>query len=201
VSSLDALPLEVRARISTGCWTWTGPCSGGRYGAATVDGRHVVTHRYVYELLVGPIPDGLEIDHTCQNIRCCNPEHLEPVTHQENIRRANARKPARTHCSLGHELTPENTYTYSYGRVCKVCALEKHRRRREQMKADGRVQNRPCPAITQQGPRKGSQCGRPALIGGTLCHAHDPAHADRRAARAEKSQATIQRRMADWTSS
>lgn len=192
MSGLEALHPDFAARIATGCWTWHGAFGGdGHYGAAMVDGKLVVTHRYVYELLVGPIPKGLEIDHLCQNTRCCNPEHLEPVTHAENLRRGYLRRFPRTHCANGHEMTPENTYEYANARVCRTCTREKGRKYREQLRANGRVQNRQCTSIVAKGAREGKRCSRPALIGGTLCHCHEPTHAARRAARAAKALATI----------
>jgi hypothetical protein len=77
----------------------------------------------VYELLVGPIPAGLVIDHLCRVPSCMNPAHLEPVTNAENIRRGYAARGLLTHCSKGHELTPESTYARDRGyRRCKQCA-------------------------------------------------------------------------------
>lgn len=82
-------------------------------------------HRFSYEILVGPIPEGMELDHLCKNRRCVNPAHLEPVTHHENLIRGNgftginARK---THCSRGHELSQDNILNRSRGgRECKTC--------------------------------------------------------------------------------
>lgn len=66
-----------------GCWQWTGPQDHGGYGRIS----SIRVHRYAYELLVAPIPEGLTIDHLCQNRLCVNPAHLEPVTMIENIRR------------------------------------------------------------------------------------------------------------------
>lgn len=75
--------------IGEGCWEWTGSKDLNGYGRLNGGaGRSPVpAHRAVYEALVGPIPDGLEIDHICFNHGCVNPAHLEPVTHSENMRR------------------------------------------------------------------------------------------------------------------
>lgn len=92
-----------------------------------------MAHRMAYEELVGPIADGLQIDHLCR-VRCCvNPAHLEPVTQAENIRRgvsptaANRRK---THCKHGHEFTTENTRLVPEGRICRRCDVAKTQRYR-----------------------------------------------------------------------
>ncbi len=70
------------------CWLWI-TTSTSAYGTFRLDsGRYVVAHRFAYELLVGPIPDGLTLDHLCRKTRCVNPAHLEPVTHSENSRRS-----------------------------------------------------------------------------------------------------------------
>lgn len=74
---------------SDSCWLWTGalfPSNG--YGALHLDGAAVPAHRVSYELNVGPIPDGLTIDHLCRVRACVRPDHLEPVTQAENLRRA-----------------------------------------------------------------------------------------------------------------
>lgn len=81
-------------RSEGGCWLWTGSITRAGYGrirgADAHDGRTVLAHRLAYELLVGPIPQGLHLDHLCRVRRCVNPEHLEPVTLAENNRRAAA---------------------------------------------------------------------------------------------------------------
>lgn len=76
------------------CWLWTGHTNEKGYGYASVNRRHVGAHRVSWELHHGPIPDGLEIDHLCFTRACVRPDHLEPVTHLENLRRAQARKRA-----------------------------------------------------------------------------------------------------------
>lgn len=110
---------------SDACWLWRAATRGGGYGAFWLNGRHVPAHRFAYEALIGPVPDGLHLDHLCRNRSCVNPDHLEPVTCQENLLRSpvtfqgtNARK---THCDHGHEFTPENTYEYRGGRKCRAC--------------------------------------------------------------------------------
>lgn len=70
-----------------GCWVWQGTPSGD-YGMTTHQGGQIRVHRLAYTLAVGPVPEGLEIDHMCRNTKCWNPEHLEPVTTAENNRRA-----------------------------------------------------------------------------------------------------------------
>jgi len=113
-----------------GCWVWTAMKTAAGYGEFWPSGpRMMYAHRLAYELLVGKIPEGLQIDHLCRNPSCCNPEHLEPVTQAENMRRGNAGKNTRerTHCPHGHEYSPENTRIYNGRRFCKQCSLNRNR--------------------------------------------------------------------------
>src|SRR5678815_2102759 len=80
------------------CWPWSGFISSLGYGQYRRLYKNYMAHRLIYEHLVGPIPQGLELDHTCKNRRCVNPSHLEPVTHLENIRRGRSYRRERTHC-------------------------------------------------------------------------------------------------------
>lgn len=75
--------------VETGpqCWNWRASTDGKGYGQFKVDGRGVQAHRFAYELMVEPIPEGLVLDHLCLNKRCVKPSHLEPVTFAENVRR------------------------------------------------------------------------------------------------------------------
>ena len=93
----------------------------------------VLAHRFMYEYLIGPIPDGMTIDHLCRVRKCVNPMHMEVVTQKENMLRGNtlqAKNKNKTHCVRGHEFTPDNTLVYrrnnGYMRICRKC-----KRRRE----------------------------------------------------------------------
>jgi hypothetical protein len=123
-----------KVAITDTCWNWTATTDTRGYGQLWVDGRFERAHRYSYELLVGPVPQGLELDHLCQNKGCVRPAHLEPVTHKLNTQRGIANRTSRrgmdhhnrrkTHCPQGHEYTPENTKWYRGGRACRACARE-----------------------------------------------------------------------------
>lgn len=111
-------------RVPCGCWIWTGCVGEDGYGRIAFEGRTQVAHRVSYAALVGPIPDGLVLDHLCRNRACCNPEHLEPVTNAENILRGigpSAQHAMKTRCPAGHPYTPENTYLYRGMRYCVTC--------------------------------------------------------------------------------
>lgn len=104
----------------------------------------MLLHRAAYELYVGPIPDGLDLDHVydrgCRSRRCCNPAHLEPVTRQENILRRTRRI---THCPKGHEYSESNTRlrpsaSGGINRQCRVCEAA---RSREYAKANSETVN------------------------------------------------------------
>ena len=74
------------------CWIWPGSQNGDGYGKLSVNGKIVSAHRFAYEVCVGPIPDGLTIDHLCVNRLCIRPSHLEVVTRTENLKRGYERR-------------------------------------------------------------------------------------------------------------
>lgn len=144
------------------CWPWLGYCRDGRYPWMHYEGRPLAAYRVAYILLVGPIPEGLQLDHLCRVASCVNPSHLEPVTQQENIRR---QLEAITHCPSGHAYTAENTGHSTGGRYCRICS------RANAARVARSIPERPCEHCGQ--PYKpgdyrqrfcGNKCGRQAQL-------------------------------------
>ena len=158
-----------RVVVSEGCWEWAGPLTAQGYGILYVpsapEGEPKArwyprkAHRFAYETFVGPVPDGLVLDHTCHteavwrgecdggdscsHRRCVRPDHLEPVTVRENFRRGvtTAGRYA-SHCKYGHEMTEANTHWAARDRgegrpyrVCRVCMNIRAKRINEERKA------------------------------------------------------------------
>jgi hypothetical protein len=118
--------LEFVSVAADGCWLWTGTTTAKGYGMffpGASGPRMQSAHRWAYEHYVGPIPDGLQIDHLCRNRRCVNPEHLEVVTARQNQERSPFDPAKRTHCPQGHPYDEANTYVSPNGRRnCRICA-------------------------------------------------------------------------------
>ena len=153
-------------RAGSGCWIWTGASWKG-YGITSTgykaDGnqRQVMAHRLMYELLIGPIAPGLDLDHLCRNPPCVNPAHLEPVTRRENLLRGigiTATNAAKTHCVNGHPFDEANTYICSNGtRKCRECSRRISRRAQA---ARSLTERHPC-----------CDCGEPASGRSLRCKA------------------------------
>lgn len=139
----------------TGCWVWTHTLADGYPLCPPRDGSRPRGHRVLYTLYKGPIPAGMEIDHTCHTAavergecrdwstcphrKCVNPDHLEAVTHQENVLRgyadAGARQRAKTHCPQNHPYSKENTRMSAGKRYCIECARVSSRAAYQRRKA------------------------------------------------------------------
>lgn len=119
---------------TTGCWLWIGGTNSTGYGCFRIGRSKKSAHVVSYEHFVGPKPEGLELDHLCRVRNCVNPEHLEPVTHAENIRRSplhpSALLRARMHCPQGHPYSGDNLYkrvdrTGRIWRICVTCSRKR----------------------------------------------------------------------------
>ena len=133
---------RVYIKVPNDCWLWLAGKGSHGYGQMPNQG---LAHRIAYEDKRGPIPDGLVIDHLCQNRLCCNPAHMEPVTRAENSRRGEKNRKTysgrsrpdlteRTECVNGHEFTGDNYYRRGNARICRICAAERHARFRARQK-------------------------------------------------------------------
>lgn len=146
-------PQPVRDRLeanscpepNTGCWLWTGALDKDGYAKFTAksgERKYWRGHIASYEEFIGPVPEGLELDHLCRTKSCINPVHLEPVTGYENMRRGTAWtfRLAITHCPKGHEYDEQNTYrSESRHRQCRACHAATEASRRAAKKEAKRV--------------------------------------------------------------
>ncbi|MEH0542985.1 HNH endonuclease signature motif containing protein [Streptomyces sp. B21-105] len=150
---------KVMSRIDQqpgGCWLYTGALMADGYARvkdASTD-HALLVHRVTYEALVGRVPVGLVLDHLCRVRHCVNPQHLEPVTDAENIRRGvHARLGDRTHCTEGHEYTPENTIFQkrrtksgvTLTPVCRTCKNAYYRAKHAQREKKPEAPRTHCP--------------------------------------------------------
>lgn len=130
------LPAKLSARITCvtrdewDCWEWTGARTKKNYGQVYYGGTTVRVHRLVHELLVGPIPQGMELHHRCENESCCNPRHLVVCTSLYNVNQKSDVN--KDECVRGHELTVENTRVQvdRFGHIhrsCRECSRERKR--------------------------------------------------------------------------
>ena len=126
-TTAESAPQKFWDRVdkSKECWIWLATPSR-KYGQFYTGEGRVCAHRYAYELLKGPIPPGLTLDHLCRNKKCVNPDHLEPVTGRENTLRGDnppAQNARKTHCKWGHPFSGNNLRISKKinRRVCKIC--------------------------------------------------------------------------------
>ena len=125
------------------CWEWLGRRDQKGYGRF---GRGHLAHRFAFAFVNGPIPEGLEVCHRCDNPVCVRPSHLFLGTHTDNVRDSIAKGRAafcrKTHCVNGHEMTLENSvprHGRERGRRCRICMSASQRirdmRRRQKARA------------------------------------------------------------------
>ena len=119
-----------KVNMTSDCWEWIAGKSRNGYGMFYLDRLQskALAHRVAYQNMVGPIPQGRELDHLCRNRACVRPEHLEPVTRRENLLRGTSWNGSKTHCYQGHEYTEANTWwgERENGRYrrCRMCMAE-----------------------------------------------------------------------------
>lgn len=116
------------------CWIWMAAKDTNGYGRFGIKGsKTVLAHVFAYTFVVGPVPEGLELDHLCRNPSCVNPAHLEAVTHRENVMRGDVA--SRETCRRGHQRTPDNVVKNGRYTTCLTCRREHQRSRREKGEA------------------------------------------------------------------
>jgi hypothetical protein len=129
------LSYVARPKDGDGCWLWFGATQQQGYGLWTFyppahpKKKLQVAHRVMWELVRGPIPAGLELDHLCRQKSCVNPDHLEPVTHAVNLQRC------KTHCKNGHDLNVTGKKTSEGKRYCVPCRRVRWRDRQRERRA------------------------------------------------------------------
>lgn len=137
------LPLRFWDKLTVNsydCWIWTAFNNNSGYGVYKWERSSLLAHRVAYSVLIGDIPKGLDLDHLCRVRNCVNPNHLEPVTHAENMHRGS--RASKSHCPAGHPYFGDNLYRHDGRRHCKEChnslARDRYRKRRELLTKEGR---------------------------------------------------------------
>lgn len=133
---LAARLARLSVRAPSGCWIWLGSRHSQGYGLITLNDpkRTQYAHRVSYELHVGPIPEGMVIDHLCRREACIRPEHLQAVTQQVNVRRGSrCRGVSDLVCKRGHSRADHGYVLPDNGRRCRLCDVlntQDYRRRK-----------------------------------------------------------------------
>lgn len=120
---------------NSGCWIWTGATNQYGYGRFLINRRATLAHRFSYAAFKGPLLEGFELDHLCR-VRCCvNPDHLEQVTHDVNVRRGG--RMLNEACPSGHAFSAENTWINpkTGWRQCRQCNRDNQKRMSQQRNA------------------------------------------------------------------
>ena len=140
------VPIEERIMkkviVTDGCWGWTGHKDASGAGRICFEGKNKVAYRFYYQMKVGPVKEGLFLDHICRNRECIRPDHLRQVTpHFNAVMNSTSRSAlnaVKTHCSRGHEFNEENTTIYLYRgnkrRICRPCTRINAKSQHERLK-------------------------------------------------------------------
>ena len=113
-----------KVEITKSCWNWKASKSHNGYGYFFNGIKNVRSHRFIYELFFGNIPEKMVTDHLCKNPKCVNPYHIDIVTNKDNVLRGigiTSKNKSKTHCPQGHELNGNNLYKYKNSRHCREC--------------------------------------------------------------------------------
>ncbi len=116
-----------------GCWIWLGTPDSNGYGRIAIDGKRDKVHRWMWKVCIGPLSSECDLDHdwSCKNKLCCNPDHLEPVSHGENSRRSQG--VFNGICKNGHRIEGYNKQRTSQGfHQCRICHVNVTRKWRQQ---------------------------------------------------------------------
>ncbi len=136
MTAIERFEKKIEVISETGCWIWMACVNRDGYGQFSIRHKVISAHVFAYRQFRGPVPEGMELDHTCR-VRCCvNPFHLEAVPHRTNCQRGEVGKylKRRTHCPRGHAYNEKNTGRQPNGRRCRACDRERAQEWRDRQK-------------------------------------------------------------------